>query len=75
MDTKLVRAKRHRSGYTGEQDVGSAAPVKLKYDFIYEIVEVNSPQSRRDTFTPLSTSATPLSNNFTRLSISLEDSD
>jgi hypothetical protein len=75
MDTKPVRAKRHRSGYTGEQDVGSAAPVKLEYDFIYEMVEVNGPRSRRDTSTPPSTSATPPSRNSTRSSISPEDSD
>jgi hypothetical protein len=45
MDTKPVRKKRQRSGYTRERGVGSAVPVKLEYDFIYETVEVKGPQS------------------------------
>jgi hypothetical protein len=75
MDIKLIQVKRHRSSYTREQDIGSVAFIKLKYNFIYKIVEVNSPRSRRDTFTPLSTSATLPSSNFTRSFISLEDSN
>jgi hypothetical protein len=55
--------------------MGSVAPIKLKYDFIYKIIKVNSLRLRRDTFTPLFTSATLPSSNFTRLSISLKDSN
>ena len=75
MDTKPVRKKRQRSGYTRERGVGSAAPVKLECDFIYETVEVKGPRSRRDTSTPPSTSATPPSSDSARSSIIPRDSD
>jgi hypothetical protein len=75
MDIKPVYIKRQRSGHIRKRGIGSAAPVKLEYNFIYEEVEVKGPRPRYNTSTPPSTSVTlPLSDSL-RLSISPGDSD
>jgi hypothetical protein len=40
MDTKLIYIKRQRSSYIKERGVGSAAFIKLEYNFIYKEVKV-----------------------------------
>jgi hypothetical protein len=37
---KLIYVKRQRSSYIRERGIGSVAPIKLEYNFIYKEVEV-----------------------------------